>query len=343
MKFDEALCLDDVLLVPQYSDIKSRKEVDLTSILDERLNITLSLPIISSPMDTITESEMVRAMSIGGGLGIIHRYNTIEEQIQIVKAIRRSYITSPIGAAIGVTKDYWERAGVLFESSVDIICIDVAHGHHDSVEKAIKTIRDSYIGNKIHIMAGNVATPEAFIALEEWGANSIRVGIGGGSICSTRLNTGHGVPNLTSLYNCVQVANKAKVILDGGIKNAGDIVKAIALGADFVMVGSLLAGSFETPGNIIIKEDKSYKEYRGMASFQARESNDKNYSIEGISTLIPIKDSVGSILTNLEQNIKSGLSYSGARNIKELQQNAKFVRQTSLGQRESDTHILFRK
>jgi IMP dehydrogenase len=162
------------------------------------------------------------------------------------------------------------------------------------------------------------------------------------SICTTRINTGHGVPLFQSLLECSKVANTAKVIADGGIKNGGDCVKSLAVGADFIMCGSILSGTDECPGDIIKKADGWYKSYRGMASRESMESNGKSYSIEGISTVVPYKGSVVTILKELEENIKSGLSYSGARNIKELRNKAQFVRQTSLGRSESDTHILYR-
>ena len=192
-------------------------------------------------------------------------------------------------------------------------------------------------------MAGNVATLEAFNDLADWGADSIRVGIGGGSICSTRLNTGHGVPTYQSVVDCARSDRDAKLIADGGIKNAGDIVKALAAGADFVMLGSMLAGTDESPGETFTSENKKYKVYRGMASRSAQmEWRGKSSSPEGVSTTIPHKGSVVDILQDITGNIKSGFSYTGATSLEILQSKATFIRQTHAGQLESSTHILRR-
>jgi IMP dehydrogenase len=232
-----------------------------------------------------------------------------------------------------------ERVTALYNAGVDFICIDVAHGHHINVFRAIRNIRDSY-GPSIHIMAGNVATSEAFEALQAWGADSIRVGIGGGSICSTRIQTGHGVPNLSAIMDCATVARKATLIADGGIKNAGDVVKALAAGADFVMLGSLLAGTDEAPGEMV----DGRKVYRGMASREAQQDwRGKSSAPEGIATTVQYKGPVEPIFNDLVGNVKSGLSYTGAVNIGGLQARSEFILQTSAGQSESSTHILNRK
>jgi IMP dehydrogenase len=333
MKLDTTLCFDDVLLKPQISDIKSRKEVDISSSLG---HYRFRLPIISSPMDTITEVEMSEAIARSGGFGIVHRYNTIEEQVSIISSTERN-----IGAAIGVTGDFLERAKALVEAGCFILCIDVAHGHHQNVKTALETLKQEMSSETI-LMAGNVATSAAFRDLEDWGADVIRVGVGGGSICSTRIQTGHGVPTLQSVLDCAQVAKTAKIVADGGIKASGDIVKCLAAGADFVMLGSLLAGTDESPGQIFhSNEGKKYKVYRGMASVEAQvDWKGAANSLEGISTTIPYKGSVQDILIELSQNVRSGLSYSGCRSIKEFRSKAIFVRQTQAGMRESNTHIL---
>jgi IMP dehydrogenase len=332
----EALSYDDVLLVPKYSNIQSRSEVTLKSVLGQ--NLVFDTPIIASPMDTVSGFDMAMKLSKLGGVAIIHRYNSIEEQAGIVRSIKRE--GERVGAAVGSTGDYMERTTALYNAGVDFICIDVAHGHHYNVHQAIRNIRDHY-GPALHIMAGNVATAEGFEALQTWGADSIRVGIGGGSICSTRIQTGHGVPNLSAIMECCKVATKAALIADGGIKNAGDIVKALAAGADFVMLGSLLAGTDEAPGEL--KLNGMTKVYRGMASREAQQDwRGKSSAPEGISTTIPYKGPVEPIFDNLVGNIKSGLSYSGAANIEDLFMRAEFIRQTSAGQHESSTHILNR-
>lgn len=329
----EALSYDDVLLVPKYSGIETRSEISLNSKLGK--NLEFQTPIIASPMDTVSGEEMAVALSKLGGVAVIHRYNKIDEQADIVRNVKR--VGERVGAAVGTTGDFMERVDALQRAGVDFICIDVAHGHHLLVYKAIKQIRETY--PDIHIMAGNVATGEAFEALQAWGADSIRVGIGGGSICSTRIQTGHGVPNLSAIMECAEVATTAILIADGGIKNAGDIVKALAAGADFVMLGSLLAGTDEAPGELNVTG--MTKVYRGMASREAQEDwRGKSSAPEGIATTIPYKGPVEPIFNNLVGNIKSGLSYSGATNIGGLFARAEFIRQTSAGQAESATHIL---
>lgn len=328
----KTLTFDDVLLVPQYSEIMSRKTIDIGSSLSDDKHF--ELPIISSPMDTITESHMASAMTKAGGLGIIHRYNSPWQQSNEVAMTK-----SMCGAAVGVTGDYVERTKQLIESGANIICIDVAHGHHALVRHAIKVLRNSF-GTSIHIMAGNVATIEAFDDLSDWGADSIRVGIGGGSICSTRIQTGHGVPTLQSVMDCSRSDRPAKLIADGGIKTSGDIVKALAAGADFVMLGSLLAGSIETPGESFQKDGVRYKNYRGMASVEAQiDWRGHHSSVEGVTHTVPSRGSVRTILSSLENGIRSGLSYSGALNLTELRSKAQFIHQTTAGQSESSTHI----
>ena len=336
---NEALTYDDVLLVPQYSDIKSRKEISINNPLSK--DILLNLPIISAPMDTVTESTMAIAMQEAGGLGIIHRYNSIKEQVDFVHDACVEGVCN-VGVAIGVVGNFEERANALYDAGANVICIDVAHGHHILVERTIKTLKDTF-GDKIHIMAGNIATPEGYKALSSWGADSIRCNIGGGSICSTRIQTGHGIPGLQTIIDCTKhKRNKTKIIADGGIRNSGDIVKALAAGADFVMIGSLLAGTDQSPGELIYnKSGIRNKVYRGMASKEAQfDWRGKYSSNEGISTIIPHKGNVKNILEDLKNGIKSGLSYSGCRSIAELQENARFVRQTLSGLAESHTHIL---
>jgi len=321
---------DDVLLAPQFSDIESRSEVDISRSIRNR---QYQLPIISSPMDTVTGAEMAATLGELGGLAVTHRYCSILEQAQM----------TPLNAAaaIGASGDYMERVAHLHEQSkVTIFCLDVAHGHHSLVERALKSLRDKY-GEEITIIAGNVATPKGYRALSDWGADAVRVGIGGGSICSTRIQTGHGVPTFESVLTC-GYEDGVPIIADGGIKTAGDVVKALAAGADFVMLGSMLAGTDQSPGETFSGSDgKKYKVYRGMASVEAQTDwRGEARSLEGISTTIPYKGSVIDIINDLTQNIRSGLSYSGARNITQLQARAEFIVQTSASQVESSTHIL---
>ena len=338
-----ALSYGDVLLVPQYSDIVSRKEVSLSSDLGP--DITCGMPIISSPMDTITEAKMANAIQSKGGLGIVHRYNSIEEQVDQVRQIRYPHKA----AAVGISGDYMERAAALVrDGGATILCLDVAHGHHILMKEALMKMKLLY-GDDVHLMAGNVATRQGFEDLARWGADSVRCNIGGGSICSTRVQTGHGIPGLHTILDCIQadVDRDVKIIADGGLRNSGDIVKALAAGADFVMVGSLLAGTDETPGEVIYQgphnADKR-KVYRGMASKEAQHDwRGKHSSDEGITTFVPYRGKVGDILDKSSNGIRSGFSYSGARSLIEFQMKSKFVIQTSSGQDESHTHILSRK
>jgi IMP dehydrogenase len=340
MKIKEVLTYNDVLLAPQYSDIKSRAEVSAASILGGNGPTTrLNLPVIASPMDTITEEEMGVAMWQEGGLAVVHRYNTIYAQTRILDGIIVN-AGCTAAAAIGTSGDYLERASALYETGVRILCVDVAHGHHVLMKNALNELRATF-GDQIHIMAGNIATLEGYNDLVDWGADSVRCNIGGGSICSTRVQTGHGVPGLHTIIECARSDRNAPIIADGGIRNSGDIVKALAAGADFVMLGSLLSGTDETPGDTLNTREGKFKAYRGMASKDAQiEWRGTTASLEGIATRVRAKGPVGDVLHQLERGIRSGLSYSGARTIGELQRKARFVRQTSSGQTESGTHIL---
>tara|TARA_B100000497_G_scaffold124233_1_gene158376 strand:+ start:13540 stop:14550 length:1011 start_codon:yes stop_codon:yes gene_type:complete len=331
----KALSFDDVLLRPQYSDILSRSEVDMSRSL--KFLPSLELPIISSPMDTVTGESMACAVRRAGGIGIVHRYNTIEEQCKVVLNV--TSLGYDVGAAIGVGKEHIERAINLAQNGVSFLCVDVAHGHHIAVKEMLLTLREK-LGPAIHIMAGNVATLEAFNDLADWGANSIRVGIGGGSICSTRVQTGHGIPTLQSVLECAESDRDVALIADGGIRNSGDIVKALAAGADFVMIGSLLAGTDETPGEVLNTKEGKKKVYRGMASKEAQNAwRGRVSSIEGVSHVVPYRGPVEEVLHEMGVGIRSGISYSGARSIQELQTKSDFIQQTSAGAIESSTHI----
>jgi IMP dehydrogenase len=318
-----ALTYDDVLLVPQYSKITSRTQVDLSVAFEPNCN--LSVPIISSPMDTITGANMAAMMFRMGGLGVIHRYNTVEQQSNLVKtSIKKGGFVT--GAAVGVTGDYFERTQELVGAGAHVICIDVAHGHHKMVKDAIDRIK-AWAPDYLHIMAGNVATREGYEALASWGADSVRCNVGGGSICTTRVQTGHGL-----------------IIADGGIRSAGDATKALAAGADLVMVGSLLSGTDETPGAVIEMEDGTLrKNFRGMASKEAQKDwRGKFSSLEGVATTVPCRGPVVEILYEFEQGIRSGCSYSGVTNLEDLKHKAKFIRQTAAGRQESSAHIFGR-
>lgn len=356
----DALTYDDVLLVPQYSDIESRKEVDISGQLSKLDK--LELPIFASPMDTVCAANMGVAMTFHGGMGIIHRYMDIQSQVSSVDQVFKSSIQNQyldkhptlrgkdhillLGVAVGATGDYLERAQACVKAGATLVCIDVAHGHHVHVRRAIENLKKSLPGD-IQLMAGNVATKQGFDDLADWGAEIIRCNIGGGSICTTRVETGHGVPGLETVIDCSRShhaqSGNVKIVADGGIKSAGDIVKAMAAGADFVMLGSLLAGHDEAPGKLFQTTDGSRKEYRGMASVEAQlAAGRKPASLEGIVSSVPSRGPVHDTLEYLENNIRSGFSYTGARNIQELREKAVFVRQTNAGQVESSAHILKR-
>lgn len=339
----DTLCFDDVLLVPQHSEIASRSEIDISVELRSLGKIVL--PIISAPMDTVTGTVLAKRLAELGGLGIIHRYNSVNEQCAEVSNTAHTVgfpdHTHHVGAAVGITGDFLDRALRLVESGADVICVDVAHGDHIIALNALEKLR-SALGDAIHIMAGNVATREGFDRLVRAGADSVRVGIGGGSICSTRIQTGHGVPTLWSVMDCASSENagSASIIADGGIKTSGDIVKALAAGADAVMLGSLLSGTDESPGTSVIIDGKPHKKYRGMASIEAQvEWRGHASSEEGVTAWVGSKGPLDSVIASLEKGIRSGLSYSGAMSIKDLYAKSKFIRITSAGMHESRTHI----
>jgi len=331
----KGLTYDDVLLVPQYSDIKSRSEVSLATKFGR--GVKLGLPIIASPMDTVSEANMAGSLGELGGISIIHRYNSIEEQSAMIASLGGEVL---VGAAVGVSGDFMDRAVSAVAAGAKVICIDVAHGHHVLMKKAIKKIRKA-VGKKIHIMAGNVATLEGFNDLADWGADSIRCNIGGGSICTTRIQTGHGVPGLETIFQCAKSDRDAKIIADGGIKNSGDIVKAFAAGADAVMLGSLLAGTDCSPGTVFKTEaGELRKTYRGMASAAAqRDWRGRVSSCEGISSSVPYRGKLADVVKGLERGIRSGLSYSGARSVKELQAKAQWLQQSNASTTESSAHV----
>ena len=308
-----SLSFDDVLLEPKYSAIESRKEIDVSTDLN---GLKLSLPIISSPMDTVTESQMLRAMDANGGLGIVHRYNDIPTQRGMINNVKRKPpVATNTGAAIGVSGDYLERAESLIDSGVTVLCLDIAHGHHVLMKNALKSLRSAF-GDSVHLMAGNVATLRGFNDLADWGADSIRVGIGGGSICSTRIMTGHGIPTFQSILECARSDRDAALVADGGIRTCGDIAKALAAGADAVMLGSMLSGTDESPGEIFRVDGMPFKTYRGMASKEAQiQWRGHVSSEEGVAFRSPYKGPVSDTLDLIKKSLQSSFSYSGVKNL----------------------------
>ncbi len=334
-----ALTYDDVLIVPTRSDIKSRKDPDLSSQLTK--NIRIELPFISANMDTITEGPMAKAMSELGAFGIIHRFMSLRDQADQVRSLKEAGLKN-IGASIGVNGDYKERAQALIEAGTNVMTIDIAHGHSGSMLETLKWLKDTF--PKVDVIAGNVATPQGTEDLIREGADAIKVGIGPGSMCTTRIITGCGVPQLTAVALCSEVARKHSipVIADGGIKTSGDIVKAFAAGASTVMLGSILAGAIETPGEI----HNGRKHYRGMASRSAQNSwrggVPEGMAPEGESTTVAVKGHVSDVIHELAGGLRSGMSYLNASQFSDLLQNASFMEMSPMGFGESVAHGLKR-
>ena len=467
MQIKTALTYDDVLLVPQKSDIKSRQDVDISSRLTK--NIILKTPIVSSNMDTVTESKMAITMALAGGIGFIHRFCSIEYQIKEVERVKRKqniiidnpFIVSPkntllevkekikeyncksflvtddsqkllgiltkrdrffaqhddvlvedlmtpksklvtapyditptkarelmnnnkveklplvdenfkirglitatdiaknynnvfaskdskgrliVGAAVGIRGDYMERVDALVKAEADVIVVDIAHGHSENEIAVIKAIKKRH--PNVEIVGGNVATAKAALDLIKAGADCIKIGVGPGSTCITRTTTGFGVPQLTAVFNAARVCKKYDIplIADGGIKQPGDMVKALAAGADSVMLGGQLSGTKETPGPTITYRGQQYKISRGMASLTAALSrpdakeNMGDITPEGVEARVPYRGPSQNIINQYIGGLRSGMSYGNARNLSELQANAEFVRITNSGIRESTSH-----
>jgi IMP dehydrogenase len=468
----QGLTFDDVLLVPKRSPIVSRSQTNLRTKLSR--NITLDIPIISANMDTVTESGMAIALAREGGIGIIHRFMTIEDQVDEILKVKRSesvmieqpYTIKPdltvaeakkamaeysvsgllveeagkllgiitrrditfeknnklkvselmtkdvitakvgitidqakdilhnkrieklpvvddkkhivglitskdilkmeqypyaskdkkgrllVGAAVGIKGDYLERTEALLEAGADVIVVDIAHGHSENAINTVHMIKKAFPDSEL--VAGNVATGEGSRDLIKAGVDAVKVGVGSGSICITRVVTGSGVPQLTAVIDSVKVARdyEVPIISDGGIRNSGDITKALAAGASSVMIGSLFGGTDESPGKTLVKNGKKYKMYRGMASFYASlgrkyreagpqvvDSDDLNdYVPEGVEAMVPYNGSVVEIIRQMAGGLRSGLSYCGAKTIPEMQTNAEFIKITSAGYIESQSH-----
>jgi IMP dehydrogenase len=294
-------------------------------------------------MDTVTEAKMAIAMGRRGGAGVLHRFADSITQHAWLNEMLNADI-SPKIVSVGLDVSVECLASMCEEWSVNAVCIDVAHGDHNRVIGLLKSIRSKM--PNMDIIAGNVATGEAAVRLLRAGANIIKVGVGPGSVCSTRIMTGHGVPQLSAILDVAMslslqsITPHYSIIADGGIRNSGDIVKALAAGADAVMLGSLLAGTEEAPGDIVMQDGQAFKAYRGMASydFQKEKRTGQAPRVEGVSAKVPFKGSVDHTLAILENGIRSGLSYSGARNLCELRDSAEFIVVTQNGMRESGTH-----
>jgi len=331
----KGLTFDDVLIIPARSDVRSRREPQLTSQLTK--NIRIETPIISANMDTITEFDMAYAMNQLGGIGILHRFLSIEEQAQQALRLKESGVKN-IAASVGVGEEFKTRAQAVINAGANIITIDIAHGHSIQMTETMKWLKDKH--PNIELIAGNLATPDAAYDLINAGADAIKVGIGPGSMCTTRIITGCGVPQLTAIALCAEVAQSygVPVIADGGIRTSGDMVKAFAAGASIVMLGSMLSGTIETPGEI--KNGK--KQYRGMASRSAQESwrggVPEGMAPEGESTQVSVKGHVKDVILEVTGGIRSGMSYINATSIAEIREKAQFMEMSYNGVSESRAH-----
>ena len=341
----DSFTFDDVTLVPQYSSVLPSETITVSKLSN---NLNLQIPLMSSAMDTVTESKMAIAISKSGGIGVIHRNLSIEKQVKEVKKVKKNNFL--VGAAIGVNSKDIERADELSKAKVDIIVIDTAHGHTQKVLYMIKKIKKKL--KKCVLCAGNIATGKAAKFLADSGVDIVKVGIGPGSICTTRLVTGIGVPQLSAVLQVKKALKnyKTRIISDGGIKFSGDIAKAIAAGADAVMIGSLFSGTTESPGKIFKHKGKLFKNFRGMGSvgamsigsadryYQKKFKNISKYVPEGVEGIVKFKGPVNKIIYNLVGGLKSSMGYLGAKTIKDLQKNGEFVKITKAGFYESMVH-----
>ncbi len=339
-KRGRGLTFDDVLLVPRYSEISSRRHPSLRTQVTK--NHSIDIPVVAANMDTITGKEMAKAMASLGGLGILHRFMSPEEQVQDVKEIRKflddNNLKLPLAASIGVKEEGMKRADLLSDVGVDILTIDIAHGDSIMMKDVLHYVKKNY--PNIDVIAGNVATPDGVKRMIDQGADAVKVGIGPGSMCTTRIITGHGVPQLTAVALCVEEAMKhgVPVIADGGLKNSGDMVKALCAGASTCMAGSLLSGTLETPGEV----KGGMKQYRGMASKAAQVSwrgeLPKGMAAEGVDTMIPCKGPVENVINELTGGIRSGMTYLGVDSITKMKEAGLFMEMSSSGMSESKPH-----
>ncbi len=340
------LTYDDVLLLPNYSEVTPSKVVTESNLTAK---IKVAFPLVAAPMDTVCEKDLASALGRIGGYGIIHRNLSIEAQAdQLAWVLSQK---SACGAAVGVGVDFKERTAALIKAGAKEICIDSAHGHTQHVGEATGWIKNHYPG--VEVISGNVATFAGAEFLFKKGADAVKVGMGPGSICTTRIMSGMGVPQLTAVIEAVRAAKKyhKKIIADGGIKNSGDIVKALAAGADGVMLGSLLAGTEEAPGKKVKVGRRWFKVYRGMGSIAAMKRGSaerygqvktaKTFVPEGVEGLVEYKGKLADVVFQLVGGLRSGMAYLGAKNLKELKRKARFIRISPAGWAESKPHSLY--
>ena len=341
----DSLTFDDVTLVPQYSSILPTDAITNCKLSK---NLNLQIPLISSAMDTVTESKMSIAISKSGGIGVIHRNLAIQKQVAEVQKVKRKNYT--VGAAIGVNEKDLERAEELSRIKTDLIVIDTAHGHTKKVLNMIKKIKKKLKNSTLCV--GNIATGKAANFLADNGVDIVKVGIGPGSICTTRLVAGIGVPQLSAIMDVKKALKKykTKIISDGGIKFSGDLAKAITAGADAIMIGSLFSGTVESPGKIIKYKGKLYKNFRGMGSvgamnagsadryYQKKFKDVTKYVPEGVEGMVKFKGSVKEIIYNLVGGLRSSMGYLGAKTINDLQKKGQFLKISKAGFYESMVH-----
>ena len=341
----ESLTFDDVLLIPKYSNVLP-SETDISLNLSKK--IILKVPFLSSAMDTVTESKMAVAIAESGGIGVVHRNLNIKKQTkEIIKVKKKKLI---VGAAVGTNREDLERARSLIDNGCDLIVIDTAHGHSEKVLKTLSKLKK--INFNVPICVGNIATAEAAKELYNSGADIIKVGIGPGSICTTRMVAGIGVPQISAIMEVKSALKnkKIKIISDGGVKFSGDIAKALAAGADAIMMGSIFAGTAESPGKKFNIKGRIYKQYRGMGSIGAMSSGSANryfqknfkdkskFVPEGVEGRVEYKGNVSKIIYQLKGGLRSSMGYIGAKNLNQISKNAKFIKITKAGFYESMVH-----
>lgn len=344
--FPLALAYDDVLLVPRRSAVGSRQEVNLATRLSRRLD--LGIPVVAANMDTVCEWEMAVAMAQMGGVGIIHRFLPVEEHAGQIEKAKEAGANLLVGAAMGVGDDLTQRAKTCVAAGADILVLDIAHGHAEHALGAVKVLKHEF--PEVDLIAGNIATGQGAIDLVEAGADAVKVGVGPGGVCTTRVVTGVGVPQVSALYDVVKSGVEAPIIADGGIRAGGDIAKALALGADSVMIGSILAGTRESPGEVEETSTGPVKRVRGMASLEAAvlraarrgaELEDEYFehrSPEGIERRVPYRGTAEEVVRSLMGGVRSAMSYLGAADLETFRRNARFVRTTPAGLAESHPH-----
>lgn len=354
----DALTFDDVLLVPQYSEITP----DMADVSTKLTNtFKMNVPFLSAAMDTVSEHKLVTALALAGGLGVIHKNMSIADQAKEVEMVKnyefdnekykRALIDKKgrlcVGAAIGVTADMMDRVHALMDAGVDVFVLDSAHGDSKNIINAIKNLRLEY--PSMELIAGNVATYEGALDLMKAGASAVKVGMGPGSICTTRIIAGIGVPQLQAVMDCARASKEMNVpiIADGGIKYSGDVVKALAAGANTVMLGGLFATCEEAPGDIFESNGKKYRTYRGMGSIEAMvkgstdryfQTGHKKFVAEGVQGIVEVKTTVEELVFQLIGGLKAGMGYCGSKDIPTLQEKGTFIKITNNALLESHPH-----